>query len=77
MRTWTLKNEEWMFDGIDGPEIEGPPLTSAPVEVIELEPVLDLLEDLMPGYEREAWSPTDFRIEALLIAHNRLLPSGD
>lgn len=71
LRTWTLTTqggEPTLKRGVPQAKI----LYGKTVTAIELEPVLDLLERLMPAYEREAWDPTDFEIEALLREHGRL-----
>lgn len=71
-RTWTLEQAVYgtqlVFELEGGESLD----IGAQVEVIEANPVLDLLERLMPAYEREAWSPTDFEVEAFLRTQGRL-----
>lgn len=74
-RTWTLERGE--VNGLRAPFVRGGDVPVEPVEVIELDPVLDLLErwylsrprrrmEDIEGQER------DFDTAALLQAHGRL-----
>lgn len=78
-RTWTLGayRGEWEKGGI----ASGPKIKNESIEVIEVEPILDLLEGVVRGVEGEAGrfepSPTELRricedANILLHEHGRL-----